>query len=69
MRANCKLRSWILLSISQDLVLRLSKHDLLFQLDMQLVKVNLKVMSFRGSKVSFRVDGNVQVVSFVCEER
>ena len=48
--------------------MRLSEYDLLFQLDVQLVKVNSKVMSFRGSEVSFRVDRDVQVVSFVRKE-
>jgi len=46
-----------------------SEIDLLFQLNMQLVKVNSKVMSLRGSKVSFGMDRDVWVVSFVHEER
>jgi len=69
MRTNRELRSWISPSISQDLVSRLSEFDLLFQLDMQLVKVNSEVMSLRGSEVSFRVDSDVRMVSFVREER
>ena len=67
MRANHKLRSWISLSIGQDLVSRLSKLYLLFQLNMQLVKVNSEVTSLRGSEVSFRVNSDVWVVSFVHE--
>ena len=46
-----------------------SELDLLFQLNMQLVKVNSEVTSSRGSKVLFRVDRGVQVVSFVHKER
>jgi len=69
MRTNCELRSWTALGISQDLVARLSKPGLLFQLNMQLVKVNSEVTSSRGSKVLFRVDRGVQVVSFVHKER
>jgi len=69
MRTNRELGSWISPSITRDLVLRLSEFDLLFQLDMQLVKVNSKVTSSRGSEVSFRVDSDVRVVSFVHEER
>jgi len=41
-----------------------SELDLLFQLNMQLVKVNSKVVRSRGSEVSFWVDGDVWVVSF-----
>ena len=42
--------------------LRLSELDLLFQIDMQLVKVNSEVVSSRGSEVSFGVNRDVQVV-------
>ena len=68
MRANHKLGSQILPSIGQDMVLKLSKFNLLFQVDMQLVKVNSKAMNLRGSEVLFGVDRDVQVVSFVCKE-
>ena len=44
-----------------------SEIDLFFQLNMQLVKVNSEVASLRGSKVSFRVNRDVQVVS--CSQR
>ena len=57
-----------MLGIGQDLIARLSKLDLFFQLNMQLVKVNSKVVSLRGSKVSFGVNRNVWVVSFVRKE-
>ena len=58
-----------MLGVSQDLIVRLSELDLLFQLDMQLVKVNSEVVRSRGSKVSFGMDRDVWVVSFVHEER
>jgi len=57
-----------MLGIGRDLRVRLS-DDLLFQLNMQLVKVNSKVTRSRGSEVSFRVNRDVQVVPFVHEER
>ena len=44
-------------------MVRLSKLDLLFQLDMQLLKVNSKVRSLRGSKVSLGMDRDVWMVS------
>ena len=68
-RTNSELRSRTTPGISRDLIARLSKLDLLFQLDVQLVKVNSEVTSSRGSKVSFRVNRDVRVVSFVCKER
>ena len=58
-----------MLGIGQDLIARLSKLDLLFQLDMQLAMVNSEVTSSRASEVSFRMDRDVRVVSFVRKER
>ena len=63
-RTNSELRSWIMLGTGQDLIARLSKLNLLFQLDMQLVKVNSEVVSSRGSEVLLGVDRDVQMVSF-----
>ena len=40
---------------------------MLFQLDMQLVKVNSEVTSLRGSEVSFRVNRDVWVVALDSE--
>ena len=67
-RANRELGGWISPSIGQDLVSRLSEFHLLFQLDMQLVKVTSKVMSSGGSKVLFRVNSDVQVVFFFAKK-
>jgi len=60
MRANCEFRSWTMLGIGQDLIVRLGELDFLFQLDMQLVKVNSEVVSSRGSEVSLGMDRDVQ---------
>ena len=56
MRTNSKLGSWTVHGIGQDLIVRLSELDLLFQFDMQQVKVNSKVTSSRGSNVLFGMD-------------
>ena len=68
MRAYGKFGSQISLGISQDLEARLSGLDLFFQFNMQLVKVNSEVMSSRGSEVSFRLNRDVRVVSFVTKK-
>ena len=68
-RSHFKFWSDILTRVSQDLVPRLSGFNVLFRFLMKLVKVDCEGLGLGRSEASFRMNGEVQMVPFVCKER